>query len=83
MLLSGCSRHSGAAREPDPALQKALDELIRLKSATEVGLTYSEYSDRLLTGKGNVDVALQHCSDDPAKSKIKAAMDYYIAARNA
>ncbi len=83
LVLSGCSRHAEPPRGPDPALQKALDELIRMKSATEVGLTYSEYSDRLLTCKGNMDVALQHSSDEPGKAKIKTAMGWYVDARKA
>jgi hypothetical protein len=81
-VFSGCSRHNDIARRPDPGIQTALDELTRLKSMTEVGLTYGEYSDRVLTGKGNIDVALQHSNDEAAKPRIKAALGFYVAARN-
>ena len=81
-VFSGCSRQSESSRQPDPALQTALDELTRLKSVTEVGLTYSEYSDRLLTAKGNIDVALLRTRDEAAKPRIKAALALYIAARS-
>ena len=70
-------------REKDAALQTALDELTRLGSFTGAGLNYSEYSDRLLTGKGNIDVALQRTTDEAAKAKIDLAVSYYVAARKA
>lgn len=68
-------------REKDAALQTALDELIRLGSYTETGLSYTEYSDRLLTTKGNIDVALQRTSDQSAKKKIELAVSCYVQAR--
>jgi ATPase subunit of ABC transporter with duplicated ATPase domains len=58
-----------------------LDELTKLDSYTKTGLDYEQYSDRLLTAKGNIDVALQRTTDLRAKAKIEAALSYYIHAR--
>ncbi len=81
--LAGCSQNSDSdpARQ-HAAFQAALDELIRLKSFTEVGLSYQQYCDRLLTAKGNIDVALQHADDEAARARINKAFDLYIAARD-
>ena len=84
VLSTGCSKHSDPTlphQKQDPALQTALDELKRLSSFTEAGLNYTEYSDRLLTAKGNIDVALQRTNDEPAKDKINQAVEYHIEAR--
>ena len=84
--LAACSKHKDPTiphREKDAALQTALDELTRLSSYTQTGLNYSEYSDRLLNTKGNIDVALQRTSDAAAKDKIDQAVAFYLEARNA
>ncbi len=89
LILEGmlaCSKHSDPTlphRKQDPALQTALDELQRLHSFTEAGLNYSEYSDRLLTAKGNIDVALQRTTDEAAKHRIGVALSCYVNAREA
>ena len=65
LTLGACSEHKDPTlpqQKKDPALQAALDELTRLGSFTETGLNYTEYSDRLLTAKGNIDVTLQRTS---------------------
>ena len=83
--LGACSKHKDPTlpqREKDAALQTALDELTRLSSYTETGLNYTEYSDRLLTAKGNIDVALQRTADQSAKAKIEHAVSCYVDARN-
>jgi hypothetical protein len=64
----------------DPALQAALDELTRIQSYTQTGVTYAQYSDRLLTAKGNIDVDLQRTNDEPANAQIQRAISYYITA---
>ena len=84
-LYASCSKHKDPTlphREKDPALQTALDELTRLASYTQTGLNYSEYSDRLLTAKGNIDVALQRTADLSAKVRIEHAVRCYVEARN-
>ena len=83
--LAACSKHKDPTlqhREKDAALQTALDELKRLSSYTETGLSYAEYSERFLTAKGNIDVALQHTTDEAAKSRIKVVLAYYTIARD-
>ena len=85
LMLIACSEHKSTTlptTAEDPALQTALDELKRLNSFTETGLNYAEYSERLLTAKGTIDVALQRTSDLPAIKKIQLAVSYYIDARN-
>lgn len=82
---AGCSRRSdptASARQKDPALQTAMDELTRMKSFTDTGLTYAEYSERLLTTKANIDVALQRTNDEAAKTRITLALEDYIRARD-
>lgn len=86
LALVACSdskKETVRPRETDPALQPALDELTRLSSYTETGLSYSEYSDRLLTTRANIDVALQRATDRPAKEQIERAIRYYVEARTA
>jgi len=72
----GCSKKD--ARQKDPSLQSALDELTRLNSFVETGVTYPQYSERLLVAKGNIDLALRHTNDEQAKIGIKKALDIYI-----
>jgi len=84
MITAACSKHKDPTvphREKDAALQTALDELTRLQAYTATGLNYNEYSDRLLTAESNIEVAFKRTSDEPAKTKIRKAMSYYIAAR--
>jgi len=63
-------------------LQAACDELRRLQSITTTGLTYIQYSDRLLTAKSVADVALAHTSDKAAADKITQAVFFYVEARD-
>lgn len=76
LASTGCSKR-------EKPLQTALDELRRLGAYTETGLSYAEYSNRLLTAKGNVAVVLQHSNDEGAKSRIENALNYYVEAQNA
>jgi hypothetical protein len=79
LTLGACSK---AKQREDAGLQTALDELTKLDSYTQTGLDYVQYSDRLLTAKANIDVALQRTTDSRAKAKIEAALSYYIQARD-
>src|ERR1700730_3791032 len=84
MVTAACSKHKDPTlpnREKDAALQTALDELTRLQAYTATGLSYSEYSDRLLTAESNIEVALKRTGDEAAKAKIRKAISYYVAAR--
>lgn len=73
---------TACSRPKDPALQEALEQLTRLSSYTDTGLNYSEYSDRLLTAKANIEVALQQTNDQRAKEKIERAVSFHVEARN-
>jgi hypothetical protein len=79
VTLGACSK---AKHREDAGLQTALDELAKLDSYTKTGLDYAQYNDRLLTAKANIDVALQRTTDSGAKTKIEAALAYYIQARD-
>jgi hypothetical protein len=83
-LLAIASLPLGACSKPREraALQTALDELTKLDSYTQTGVTYAQYSDRLVTAKANIDVALQRSTDSGAKAKIEAALQHYIQARD-
>jgi hypothetical protein len=76
-LLASCSRKA------DVSVQRASEELKRLASVAEVGPNYTEFSDRVLTAKGSMDIALEHATDSQAKAKIEWAMNFYIDARKA
>ena len=76
LALTSCSKH-------EAPLKTAVDELTRLGSCTETGLTYTQYSTRVLTAKGNIDVVLRESKDDGAKSRIETALNYYVEAQNA
>lgn len=83
-MLSGCSKHKNQALEHrDPAIQTALDELGRLNSYISSGISYNQYSDRLLTAKANIDIALQRTADQRAKEKIQRAVSFFLNAREA
>lgn len=77
VTLGACSKQREHA-----ALQTALDELTKLDSYTQTGVSYAQYSDRLSTAKANIDVALQRSTDSRAKAKIEAALQHYIQARD-
>jgi hypothetical protein len=81
LIFGGCSKPKANSKD-DAALQTALDELTRLNSYTETGLDYSQYSDRLLTAKANIDVALGRTTDARAKEEIEQAVRWYVQARN-
>src|ERR1051325_8068782 len=75
--LGACSKQKERA-----ALQTALDELTKLDSYTQTGVSYAQYSDRLVTARAHIDVALQRSTDPGAKAKIEAALQHYIQARD-
>lgn len=71
----------GCVRKSDDSVQRASEELKRLSSVAKVGLNYPEFSDRVLTAKGNMDVALESATDSRAKEKIEWAMNFYVEIR--
>jgi len=83
LLATSCSKSATTnGNKPDTALQTACDELQRLHSFTLTGLNYFQYSDRLLTAKGIIDVALQHTSDKAAAERVDRAVFCYVEARD-
>ena len=68
----------------DPDLQQAYDELVKLRSACQVGLTYADFSSRLVNAKVNVDVDLARSSDkgDMVGFAFDAAFRRYQLARD-
>ena len=83
-IFTACSKQSSTGNpqtKADTSLRTAIDELVRLDSYTAVGISYSEYSERLLTANGNIDVSLQHTPDTLAKQRISEAVRFYLEAR--
>ncbi|MES2572144.1 MAG: hypothetical protein V4710_19065, partial [Verrucomicrobiota bacterium] len=74
---------SACSKAPDPAIQISLDELTRLDSATQVGINYAQYEERLLTTKGNIDVALQRSKDTAASATVNKVLNLYLNGREA
>jgi hypothetical protein len=75
------------SRENIEPAKRALESLFKLNSATEAGLNYMQYSDRVLTAKGDLDAALREMkmntqADRKFASSASSAMDSYIKARN-
>ena len=86
LTAGACSKHEDPTlppRDKDGALQTALDELTRLESFTSIGISYTDYSDRLLTAKANIEVALQKTQDVDAHKRIREALYNYVFARDA
>jgi hypothetical protein len=62
--------------------QQALDELNGLRSVTRIGISYLEYSRRVLDAKVKVDRYLSAAADSPLRSAISLAMrEYEIASQ--
>lgn len=74
------------SRENVEPAKRAIDSLFKLNSATEAGLNYMQYSDRVLTAKGDLDAALRDMrmnkqADRKFTPAALAAVDSYIEAR--
>jgi hypothetical protein len=77
--IQGMSFGAAAARPatgPAP-FHEALDELNGLRSVTESGITYLEYSRRVLDARVKVDQYLASAADGPLRSAIMLAMREY------
>lgn len=61
----------------------ALKSLRRLQAATEVGVSYVDYSSRLIDVKADVSDNLDNLPNGQLKQKLNAAMDAYADARTA
>lgn len=66
---------------------KAIDQLRRLQSAAEGGLSYTKYADLVTTAKMETDAALRRFSTNDGADKqfvneVNLAMEYYIAAKD-
>ncbi len=59
------------------SLTLAMKELHRMKSATEVGISFQEYSSRLIDLKASVDEALRQISDPDLKRELRFAIEAY------
>jgi hypothetical protein len=64
------------------AAQKAFKELLKLKSITGTGVSYSQYSDRLVDSKTTIEMALLDVDDSNFKSAVSDILATYIDARD-
>jgi len=67
--------------------KRALEAIHKLQSATEAGLSFMQYSERVLDTKAEVDAALRSItvetpSDAHFVQDIESAMYFYVAARD-
>lgn len=72
--------HPVPSPQPDPAREAALAavrSLRKLASAAEIGVTYRDYSSRLIDVKSEVDEALAQMPDGDLKKEVAAAMEAY------
>jgi hypothetical protein len=75
---------AGAAFAQSPTAKDALDALHGLKSVTEAGVNFIEYSSRTLDTKVKVDRYLDEApKDDKQRTAIDNAMNLYVIARGA
>lgn len=65
------------------AAEAALKTLRRMGSATEVGLTLSEYNTRLIDLKADVDEQISLIPEGELKTEIQLAVEAYVDAQNA
>ena len=68
----------------DPDLQQGYDELVKLRSACQMGLTYDDFSSRLVNAKVNVDADLARSSDKGSMVgwAFDSAFKWYQSARD-
>jgi hypothetical protein len=59
------------------SLTLAMKELHKMRSATEVGISFQEYSSRLIDLKASVDEALRQISDPDLKRELRFAIEAY------
>ncbi len=59
------------------SLITAMKELRKMQSATEVGISFQEYSSRLIDLKASVDEALRQISDSDLKRELRFAVEAY------
>lgn len=64
-------------KRPPESLIAAMKELHKMQSATEVGITFQEYSSRLIDLKASVDEALRQVSDPDLRRELRFAVEAY------
>lgn len=71
-VLAGCNRpgHQLAST--------AIESLKQVRAATQIGMTYEQYSTRVIDAKAKVNAASEILADDdPLKEDLKATMNCY------
>ena len=61
---------------------KILDEFRGLESVTSAGISYQDYSQRVLDTKIVIDRTLKETPQPSTKDELAAIMDCYVAAKN-
>ena len=81
LTFSACGGKPTPTVTPTPTVPQAavdaIKSLRRMKSATEVGITYVEYGTRIIDLKGDVDEALTELPEGELKQVMGWAMEAY------
>lgn len=64
-------------KRPPESLILAMKELHKMQAATEVGITFQEYSSRLIDLKASVEEALRQVSDPDLRRELRFAVEAY------
>lgn len=82
LIFSDTQSNIGARTDnaSSSAVREAIKALRKLDSATEAGVSRTEYGTRLIDAKAAVDDLLPRFSDGELKSEIEAAMREYVSA---
>ena len=62
--------------------QKVFKELFKLKLITETGLSYSQYSERLIDAKTTIEMSLLDVDDQRFSSSVSEILSAYLDARD-
>lgn len=83
-LLAGCNRNAGdqqtKGKSVPPAAIDAVKSLRKIEAATQVSVSYLQYSQLVIDAKAQVNEASSVLPDGELKSEINAAMDAYADA---
>ena len=83
VLFLGLACSACGSKPPPQAAVDAVKSLRKMVGATEIGITYQEYSSRMIDLKANVDAALAQLPDGELKAELGLAMEAYVDALKA
>ena len=75
------ARQSEDTRKRKAAAQRVFQQLLKLSSITEVGVTFPQYSERLLDAKSEIESALLEVDNQGFKARASNTLTAYVDAR--